>query len=1609
MKQRPKKLVSVLLALVMLLGMLPAFSVTALAAGVSYLDANGEEAQQADTTSVSSSTTAWSTGWYAADDNVTITGNVSLTGDVSLILCDGKTLTVTGSISGSGSLTVYGQSGGTGILTVNAPNGTDGDTPTNGADAIAVGKLTVYGGTINATGGNAGVADADKKFTVAGGHGGHGITATGDANGSTTFNIELYGGTVNAHGGTGGNIIIAGTRGNDFRLSTGQSGGTGVYGKMLIDGGNLNAYAGDAFSYYDYDNHPSPAVDEFKIYDLSRFFVGYGVDGVLKLEKGQLCAYGGRYNPYAKEDEGKNIRKVNGISKDLYEKSLLTSQVPDEFLYWYGHEDVFPAPEDWETKSSGYFVEHQSLVFMDLYNDFYTGYSGEKEDFYLEEDHIFATFGNYGFALVSVTTCKVTIKYNDGTTADRSVQYNIGDTIAKPADPAAREGYTFLGWFTNADCTDAFVEGTTASRNLTLYAGWERTKVHTPYKDASGETQTARAIPVTAAMKVWNAAEGDWYAVNSSVVIDGGVTILGDVNLILCEGAGLTVNGNVSAGDGGGTLKVYVQSSETVTLKVYFETIPVTYVGWDGPPKTKYLDEYGNPTEAAQGTLTLAADTQTWDDGKWYFAETTLTIPNRITVNGNVSLILGTGATLTAANGIQVEAGTLTIYAQNEVSGTLIATGGEGQTAIDGNVTVYGGSVEAAGGEGQAAIGGTLTVSDSMMVLSGSSPDPTTPLNSPYEGRGRYMNIGRPLYTIFLDNKDNWTAPTCYATDGGEKNNGTGGEAMTKDGSYWRLSVHFLPTQVTFYDGSTEKATANVTSFQTIGDEDFQFTALGGGCAGRFFVTQGGGIIVTLLYNGANHYPEVVTYRVESGRDLTQYTSLYDQYPTRGGDITDHWERIDQYGVGYNWGLPITESIVISCVYQEVYHTITLYKVLGWGETTVEDRTITVHAGDTIPIPEPANDSSNTHLKFQYWASKDTNYAARLRAGQKFDFSKPIYDDLVLEPVYSCPHPFSTYTDGKSFDLSGGLNFYYPHPSSKAECYELCVSRCDWCKQLFHFKHECEPVIYRGKFYESGYCTNPGCTYTDPNLNRTNYVKIVQKVIGDGMGDVFGGDVTLYEGNPKSYAVFTFNAPEYFGLVFDHYEITAQGSGKTVTQYDPNFSVSLTRNYNIKAYYRVGNFNPSVFHLFSSNSAVTITPYKYDTQYDGESEKEENAAYYANRVNLDVDWKLPEGAEIVAAGIYTTTNREMQKYNFGLNDSGKIEKIFDPSCLLKDSDADADFSPAKQEELKKRMIAGDGYCGDAAIHDFSAELLNDQGFYRVAHELPNTPEKIAYFGPWIYAMGCVTYMLNGEEVTEYTEPIALRLEDLAGLEADGALPVLMGQVADLLVYVDGEIDPSLSRTNMTAGNAVTLTAPAVAGKTFSHWAVGSADGPVASHQQVYMLGVKADTVLYAVYTTGTPADTGAAVAIVSMAKDNYMSNLAIKLNSVFSLPDGQSASSAGVIFTYNTLLGVADKGRDLLTNGIDGIDVAALLKSGEEDARLRVCSGERTGAFGGWSASLGLPGVNDHVYAVAFVETNGNRVYSDVLDVSWGDLSAVKTVTSAPVGFDLAVPAQPDP
>ena len=139
-----------------------------------------------------------------------------------------------------------------------------------------------------------------------------------------------------------------------------------------------------------------------------------------------------------------------------------------------------------------------------------------------------------------------------------------------------------------------------------------------------------------------------------------------------------------------------------------------------------YLDENGSK-QTAENVTVVESGTTAWNGG-WYVVNGVVTIGSRVTVSGEVHLILADNASLTVNDGINVaEGNSFSVYAQSvgENMGTLTATGkssaagiGGGYLASGGTITIHGGNVTANGGYSAAGIGsgkdsrsgGTITI-----------------------------------------------------------------------------------------------------------------------------------------------------------------------------------------------------------------------------------------------------------------------------------------------------------------------------------------------------------------------------------------------------------------------------------------------------------------------------------------------------------------------------------------------------------------------------------------------------------------------------------------------------------------------------------------------------------------------------------------------------------------------------------------------------------------------------------------------------------------------------------------------------------------------------------
>ncbi len=210
---------------------------------VNYVDGNGETHTCINYTVLTGGETSLEEGWYVVDSDISYNSTLTLNGDVTLILCNGKTMTVSTSnncIYGNNhTLTIYGQSldsieagtlNGTnnakrtievatyiqhsGNVTVNSPNH---------SYAISVQSFTIYGGSLYANGRSIGIY-AIGNLTINGGS----IHASGRTNG---ISVNNYGDlTIN-----GGTVIANSTQNN------GSNAGLSISGYVVINGGKVEA------------------------------------------------------------------------------------------------------------------------------------------------------------------------------------------------------------------------------------------------------------------------------------------------------------------------------------------------------------------------------------------------------------------------------------------------------------------------------------------------------------------------------------------------------------------------------------------------------------------------------------------------------------------------------------------------------------------------------------------------------------------------------------------------------------------------------------------------------------------------------------------------------------------------------------------------------------------------------------------------------------------------------------------------------------------------------------------------------------------------------------------------------------------------------------------------------------------------------------------------------------------------------------------------------------------------------------------------------------------------------------------------------------------------
>lgn len=146
-----------------------------------------------------------------------------------------------------------------------------------------------------------------------------------------------------------------------------------------------------------------------------------------------------------------------------------------------------------------------------------TNNSSQKQRF------VFGTTVSQNITLVAIFTGESSVKVqfnpNGGAFEDnKQVELFgvVGAIMTAPLDEPTRLGYTFSGWYTEAECYNIFGFGAYPVESFTLYAGWARDTENFVYVTYYGNGEELRVDPVR---KDENVVLPDFFTDNSDIVV----------------------------------------------------------------------------------------------------------------------------------------------------------------------------------------------------------------------------------------------------------------------------------------------------------------------------------------------------------------------------------------------------------------------------------------------------------------------------------------------------------------------------------------------------------------------------------------------------------------------------------------------------------------------------------------------------------------------------------------------------------------------------------------------------------------------------------------------------------------------------------------------------------------------------------------------------------------------------------------------------------------------------------------------------------------------------------------------------------------------------------
>ena len=416
---------------------------------------------------------------------------------------------------------------------------TDNTYTVNNGDVTFTAEYTINTYTVTFNGnGNTGGSMSDMNFT-------YDVEQDLTANAFTRTGYTLAGWATSADGD-----VLYEDKESVSNLTDTEDGTVTLYAKWTANtyivkfNGNGNTGGSMSDMNFTYDVEQNLTANAFT----RAFTVSYNYNGATDGNSEVSATATATFNGWAESDNDEKVYNDGQLVGNLTTEDHATVNL---YAKWTDGSVTLPTPTKTGYTFAGWYSDSEFNTRLGDAGDAYT----PSEDITL-------------YAKWTANTYIVTFNGNgntDGSMSDMNFTYDVEQNLT--ANAFTRTGYAFAGWATSADGDVVYTDQQSVSNltdtdggTVTLYAKWV-----VPYIDADGHTQTCNNFTVlTSETNISNLSAG-WYVVTEDVNYSSYfICSSGDIHLILCDGAKMTVNCNIfkhAIQIFKGSLTIYAQST----------------------------------------------------------------------------------------------------------------------------------------------------------------------------------------------------------------------------------------------------------------------------------------------------------------------------------------------------------------------------------------------------------------------------------------------------------------------------------------------------------------------------------------------------------------------------------------------------------------------------------------------------------------------------------------------------------------------------------------------------------------------------------------------------------------------------------------------------------------------------------------------------------------------------------------------------------------------------------------------------------------------------------------------------------------------------------------